>query len=127
MSSSKVLDIEGKSYKINTLPPSRAIKLLSKITKIVGGPMALMAGNGGDESKVEELIPQAMSVLVDKLDEDVVLGIVKEMVSCVFVDNKSINFETEFMGKLGVLFDLCREVLEVNYSDFLGKISGLMK
>ena len=126
MSSSKVIELNGKSYKINTLPPSRAIKLLSKITKIVGAPMALMAGNGGNEEVVEELIPKAMMILVDKLDEDMVLNILKEMMTCVFVDNKSIAFETEFMGNLETLFDLAKEVLEVNYSGFLGKISGLM-
>lgn len=111
-------------YMITMLPPSRAIKLLTKLTKIVGEPMAKMAAAAGDQK--DEMIPMAIAALTSKLEAEEVLALVKELMTCVTKDNKSINFETEFMGKLGTVLKLCKEVLEVNYSDFLEEISSLM-
>jgi hypothetical protein len=121
---SKTVIVKDTEYKILVLPPSRSIKLLSKLTKIIGKPMAAVATKSGEDRT--EMIPQAVGALIENLSEDVVLQIVKELMACVFVENKSIDFEKHFHGKLGLLMVLCKEVLEVNYSDFLDEISALM-
>lgn len=126
MTNSKTVVVGDVEYKINLLPPTRSIKLLTKISKVIGEPMATMSG-AGDEKKVEDLMPKAVQLLMANMDEDSVIIIIKEMMSCVFKENKSINFEIEFLGRLDVMFDLCKEVLEVNYKEFLGKIMALVK
>lgn len=123
---SKTVTAGGVEYKINMLPPTRAIKLLTKISKVIGEPMAAMAG-ASDGKKVDELMPKAVNLLMSNMSEDNVLAIIKEMMTCVFKENKNINFDIEFMGRLEVIFDLCKEVMEVNYKEFLGKITALMK
>ena len=126
MTNSKTVVVGDVEYKINLLPPTRSIKLLTKISKVIGEPMATMSG-AGDEKKVEDLMPKAVQLLMANMDEDSVIIIIKEMMSCVFKENKSINFEIEFLGRLDVMIDLCKEVLELNYKEFLGKIMALVK
>ena len=125
MTDTKTVMVDNVEYKINVLPPSKAIKLLTKLTKLIGKPMASMA-SGSSEEERSKLIPMAVGALTESLDEDQTLNLVQQLMTCVTKENQMLKFEQEFQGRLGVLLKLCKEVLEVNYSDFLGEISALM-
>jgi len=125
----KYVTIGDSEYMIMVLPPTRAIKLLTKLAKIIGEPMStLTAGKQGEDGQVSgvDMLPKAVSLLMQNLDEQASINLIKEMMTCVTVDNKSVNFEKQFHGKLGELMKVCKEVLEVNYADFLQEISELM-
>ncbi len=96
--------------------------------------MALATNEGGSMSGKDQtqLLGGAVRALVERLDEDEVLQIIKNLVDTAECDGKKIIFETHFQGKIGHLFKVVYAVLEVQYSDFLGEAlsmvaeSGLM-
>jgi hypothetical protein len=127
----KDVEVDGSTYCVHLLSPSKALKLSFKLTKLVGEPMAQMA-NASQGKDVAELLPIAVRALLSRLDENEVLGIIKEMVATCTLENKPINFEDSFQGRLGHLVKLVAKVMEVQFSDFfaglaetLGQTMGL--
>lgn len=120
----KYVEIGETKYMVSVLPPTRSLKLLTRLSKIIGGPMSELA-KGEDEDR-RQMIPVAVKALLANLDEDRTVSVIKEILSCVSVDGKMVNMERQFHGKLGELIKVCKEALEVNYADFLDEISALM-
>lgn len=114
------VDIGDRQYCITLFAPTRALKLLTRLTKLLGEPMAVMsAAEGGGPEKVFELLPKATKALMERLgDEEAVVKLVKDLLECATRDRKQITFDTEFQGRLGDMMKLLSKVVEIQFQDF---------
>ena len=114
----RFLDIGDRTYCITLFAPTRALKLLARLTRLLGEPMAVMAA-ADQGTKALELLPKATRALMERLgDEDEVVGLVKDLLNCVSRDRKPITFDLEFQGRLGDMMKLLSKVVEVQFQDF---------
>ena len=123
-------EIDGHSITITMLQPDKALKILTRLVKVVGEPLAVFAEAGGLEAAVTgDLIKKAVQSLGEKLDEDDVVKTVMELMDCVIIGGKQGKavFNVHFAGNLGHLFKVLAAVLEVQFGDFLGEIVALRR
>jgi len=118
----KQVSYGNDQYIIRMMPPSQAIKILARLTKITGGSIGSLAGSKKKEEN-GDVIAKAFASMADRLDEDLVLKTVHDLMSCVDKEGQVVNFDKDFVGKVGTALSLCKDVLEVNFSDFLDEIS----
>ena len=114
--------ISGKEVVVSKFPARYGLGLQVRLVKTIL-PVIPTDGNTNDTiSKMAE----GLSNLTDEAVIDLVLDLLKQTT----VDGKLVgeeaHFDIVFSGEFGLLFDVIRFVLEVNYKSFLEKI-GLMK
>lgn len=137
-------EIDGMTVEVFLLPPTHALKVLTRLSKIVGEPLGLAAGalladkpaeSRGDAeappaSVATKDIPDAvigkvLAAFTDRLDEGVVLDTLKLVMASVFVKTgddagtRKVNLEQDFLGKTLTMLKAFAFALEVNFSDFL--------
>ena len=110
--------VDGESYKVTQFSASKGMKLLTRLIKILGEPMASFFSN--PDAEQEMAFQVALAALSDKLDEDVVLATVKELIDSLSDGDGQISFDTHFAGRFGHLFKVLGKILEVQYGDFFG-------
>ena len=134
-----VKEIDGQTYEIWHLPTEPAVKMLVKLTKLIGGPVGkaisgLTSSSGSilDANVGFDFIGAAIGMLTNKLDEDEVLGIVKTMLK--YVNKKTekggfieVDLDVDFQGKIMHLLNVVRAALEHNFSDFFVGIKSRLK
>lgn len=133
-------EIDGLKVEVFLLPPKQALKVLTRLSKIVGEPLGLAAGAllGGQKGAETEAVPlsarevqvdvlgKAVAALTDRLDEQVVLDTVETLLGSVHVktadDNgtRPVRMEHDFKGKTLTMLKVVAFALEVNFSDFFG-------
>lgn len=134
------IEIDNHTYEFSQFTTTESLRTLTKLTKILGEPMILAISSifkGSKEKLTAEdvkrslldreintdVLAQAVRVLMEKMDEDEVIGLVKKLVtdrtSC---DMKPINFDTHFMGELGHLVKVVKAALVVQYGNFFDAI-----
>ncbi|MEW5803911.1 MAG: phage tail assembly chaperone [bacterium] len=120
-------DIDGEQYTFYQLAPKKSLKLLTRILKIIGGPIGTAIGKDGMSMKAESLFDLDIDLgavvghLCRNLDENEVEAIVDSLMSQVFVDGKgevSKVFDEHFGGRLPHLFKVVFAALEVEYGSF---------
>lgn len=116
--------VDSETYKVHLLPPSRAIGLSVRLMKIVGEPLAAMAGQSDN---METALPTAVRALTTRLDESEVLGLIQKLLETVTQGNKPVVFETHFQGRLGHMLKLVAKIVEVQFGDFFTGIGDLVK
>ena len=130
------VSIDNFDYKIKPLSTSKSLKVLSRLSKIFGGPIgeALKNGDGLMDKDISDALPiigTAVHALAERLDEDIVLNTVKDLLEGVTIVNgdkeRPVNnvFEVHFEGNIFSLLKLVKSSLEVNYSDFFAGVTGL--
>lgn len=123
--------IDGQEYEIGHFMTSKATKLLARLTKMVLGPIgaAFSGAEGiGKVADTEISIDKALGALAENLDEDMVLATIKELMSEVRLGTgMMIEFETHFMARTMHMLNVVKTVLEHNYGDFFGGVSGAVK
>lgn len=128
--------IEGQVYEFSKFGAKQALRMLTRLTKIVGEPLAIAASAAkGDgeflDRKVDpQVIGKAVHALVTKLDENEVIDICEELAANgVLCNGKQIIFDKHYEN-LGLLFKVLQAGLEVQYGnfleEFLGKLPGKM-
>lgn len=110
--------VDGQKYNVTQFSASKGMKLLTRLVKILGEPMASFLSN--PDAQQEQAFQVALGSLSDKLDEDVVLNTVKELVDSVSTSEGPIQFDLHFAGRFGHLFKVLGEVLKIQYGDFFG-------
>jgi hypothetical protein len=130
----KTKTIDGRRFEFFPMPAPRSIKVLTRLIKIIGEPAGVLASDYSDQKPKsimeyqldESMISKAIGALTERLDEDIVLDTIHEIIRPVFVDGRRILFEQDFDGRIGHLFKVLFAALEANYSDFFdGSIGGL--
>lgn len=133
--------IDGYEYTCTQFPPQKALRILTKLTKYLGGPLAaLIASSDSTEDllkgKVENLdFTAALTSLGNAMgDEDLYIlskDVCENVVVGINQQNKGVSgqlkdniFDEHFMGGKGLkrLFAVMVFALEVNYGDFLGDV-----
>lgn len=119
--------ISGAIYSVTQLPARRALKLLAKISKIIGPASGeFMAGASSDN---DEHFSKAIKLLLSEIDDKTFDVFVLEMLQGTRKNGVEITqsvFDMEFAGDLNTLFLVLKFVIEVNFRDFLEE-GGIIK
>lgn len=126
-------EISGAHYEIMHFTPTKSIPLMVRIGKILGQPLAALFG-ADDNMTVESVLPVVVGALTDRLDEQMVLNTIKELFEgATAKDDKGqyqhFEFDLQFMGRLGHMMKVVREILKFQYADFLegAGVKGLVR
>lgn len=121
------IEIDGVEYVMHQFPAGKALKVLSKLVKAIGEPMAVLSA--GANLQVEEVLPKAVHALAEKLDENEVEGLVKDILKSVHYKNVPVSdvFDTHFQGRIGHLFKVLKETLSYQYGNFIEALVGSMQ
>lgn len=126
-------EINGSKYSVTQLPARRALKLQAKLAKILGPCCSeIFIAAGKDVDSADSIIPKAISLLLDKIDDKTFDEFVVEMLQGVRKSGIELTASTvdlEFAGNLNELFLVLKFVLEANFSDFFsggGILSSLL-
>lgn len=119
-------DIDGHDWMVTQFPAGEGIKLLTKLTKLIGPTIAGLAGDVKKPSdlanmKLDSKVLQiALEQLASKLDEDNTLDLVKRLLAGTRKDGEEViqTFDIAFQGEYLTLFKVLGFVLKVNYSSF---------
>lgn len=130
MQSSRELTIGEVEYRITTFPAFKGLTFLQKLLKLVGPAIGeiFAKSSTGDEASIEEVaLSGAIKELTTNLDKENVAQLVQEMIKAgVTKSGQPIQFDQEFSGQYGVLFELVGAIIKDNYSSFFGE-SGFEK
>lgn len=127
--------VDGSTYSFSKYGAKKSLKILTRLTKIVGEPLAIgMAAASGNKSSGKslletelnpEVISRAARALVDRLDEDDVMNLIIQLTSeDLLCDGKKINFDVHYNQKLPHLFKVLWAALEVQYGNFFDELTA---
>jgi len=122
--------IEGENYTFYYLRPKTSIKILAKLSKMIG-PAIGAAFPKGDSIKVKDIldtdinIGNALSLLVEKIDIKDTQEIIDVLFENVFCKGRGKLsevpvYEELFTGNLKLFFTILKNALEVQYGNFFG-------
>ena len=122
-------NIGGKNWTVTQFPAGEGIRILSRLTTLIGPTVAGLAGNAGsisDLTKMDikgDVLQIAVQQLVSKLDENDTLSLIKRLLSGTRYENKEVVpvFDIAFQGDYLTLFKVLAFVLKVNYGSFFGE------
>lgn len=125
--------IDGHDYEFSIFGAKKSIKVLVRLSKILGKPFGLLMGSFKGPGKMLErevdtdLMSLAFSALTDNLDSDEVIDILETLVAGDYIlcDGKKVIFDTHYEGRLDHLMKVVMIALEVQYGNFSGAISAL--
>lgn len=128
-------EINGRTYYVVQMPPTKAIPIQLKLTKMFGAAIGLMApvlstaSKAGPEARMAAM-GGAIGALFEKNNESEVFSLICAVVCTAKVDGKRIDdIDTAFQGEyLADLYKVFFWVLGVNFSSFFGEggLEGLM-
>ena len=123
--------INGKEYLFYQFGASQGLKVWVRLVKLVGNSVGILASDvinkGGLKADVGTLkIDKAIESLCLSLDEDDTLELVKEIFSQVMYKGQRLDevFDAHFQSDYMSIFEIIKIALEVNYKDFLLKLSS---
>lgn len=124
-------EIDGELYSFSQFGAKESVRVLLKIGKIVGEPMALffgsMSGSGNllDRKMDGSLLGQAAKALFQKAEEKEVLELLELLTakSCQ-CSGKMIDFNLHYEGRLPHMFRVLQAAIEVQYGNFFDALSG---
>lgn len=141
MRTRKEVVIDGVKYDIGPIVVTKAVKLMTKITKILGPSLVKMlrsAKSGDFDLKEMEIdggsIESVLTEFFDRVDEDTMEKVSKEILAntihCGDGSDKGygkitdVNFDMVFDRGIMHLFNVLKEAFGVTYSDFFGESGG---
>lgn len=122
------VQVEGSTYKVHLLAPEASFLMSARLTRLVGEPLSMLAAAADDDEdatqkKIVEILPMAVRSLVKNVDEAQALQLIKDLINTVSFENKPINFQRHFHGRMGHLYALVGEVVKVQFKDFFFALS----
>ena len=128
--------IDGKFYEFSQFNTTVALKVMARLTKILGEPLAIALGGATKDGKKAlslesdlsaELMGKAVRALIDRLDETEVVSLVKLLASeGVLCDHARIIFDDHFCGDIGHLFRVLVAAIEVQFGNFFAGIKDVI-
>lgn len=118
--------INEHEWTVTQFPAGEGIKLLTRLTTLIGPTIAGLAGDAKKPSdlanmKLDSKVLQiAVEQLASKLDENSTLDLVKRLLAGTRKDGEEViqAFDIVFQGDYLTLFKVLGFVLKVNYSSF---------
>ena len=120
--------VEDATFYVQSFNPFDAIKILGDLQKIIAPIMGGVVGQQGDDVKVGMSVEAICKGLHDYVDGDNLLRVMKMLINPDFI---SVSIEggqpkrltddlvnLVFAGRTQGLFELCYEVIKINYDGF---------
>lgn len=115
-------NIDENIYTITQIPARRALKILTRLVKLLGPALAeLVLANQKENENADSCIPKAVALLASSLDENDFENLVMSLLEGIRKDGMELKpaiFDMEFAGKFNTLLKLLKEILQFNYGDF---------
>ncbi len=120
--------IDDTRYSTTQYSAGKAVRLLTRLVKIVGKPLGLIASSGGLDAELKpDLVGQAVVALSENLEADDSLKIIQEILEGTLILSDQVNrpivFDIDFAGRIGHLFKLLQKILLFQYGDFLENLA----
>jgi hypothetical protein len=126
MKKSTEIVVDGRRYLCNKYPGRFALRLLTRLTKLLAKPVAMTVVAETSESEKTDrigLIGGAIDSLMFNIDPDAFEQLVTDVLEGTSIvdgsSHRSIIFDTDFMGSMAHLAKVLKEILAFQYSDFL--------
>jgi len=122
----KQIIIAGQAYTLVPFTAIKGYKTLTKLLKVVGGPLGLIANAPKDQDLGKVDIGKVALTLTDKLDSDEGHALVMELLSCVYINNRELKneIETHFAGRIGDMIELIIEATKFQFEDVFQKLGS---
>lgn len=120
--------IQGRKFEFGQHTATRQLKLLARLNRILLGPLGALAGDAETEVKLGDItegkidVKEACAMLADKMDEDIVVDTVKQLVEVTTIDGRPIDFDLDFQGEMAMLFEATYWSMEAQYGDFFAAL-----
>ncbi len=120
----KPLQLGDRAFITSPLPADKALRVLTRLTKLVGETVLQIASNGSAalDNVGEEVFTFAVQTLVERLDEEEVNKTVVQLLTGMrcqgHEEDVSKIWPSLFAGSIMDLFKVLQYSLEINYSDF---------
>ena len=121
--------INGHAYYVRQLPPTKALPLKFKLTKILGTALpSLLQNKGKDDDKQAEAFVKAIESIFNVVNPDDLMGLIKSVVETATRDGKRImdgggdqviSFDEAFQDEYKEMYQVFFFVLEVNFGNFI--------
>ena len=113
--------VDGVDYKISQFPATKALGIEARLIKLLG-PAFIELQSAASDGDGEKVLGEAITALIASMDKVDVVQLVKDLVSNTTKGTAAINFDVEFAGRTGALFELVKEVLKANFADVFSKL-----
>jgi hypothetical protein len=129
MRESKQIIIGGQAYTLVPFTAIRGYKTLTKLLKVVGGPLGLVANAPMSDGLGKVDIGKVALTLTDKLDSDEGHQLVMEILSTVYINNRELKneIETHFAGQIGNMIELVIETTKFQFEDVFQKLASVFQ
>lgn len=120
-------EINGRTYFVVQMPPTKAVVVQMRLTKILGGSLrtllpAIVPGASKDHLSRSVAVAGAIGSLFEAATEQELSDLIFDVVRTAKVDGKPIDIDTSFRGEyLMDLYKVFLWVLGVNYGSFFGE------
>jgi len=125
MIETKELELNGSTYLVTEMTARRALRMQARLLKLLGpAASAIFLAAAKDVDSADDSIPNAITHLVDQLDEKSFESLVMELMQGVRKDNMELTpaiIDLEFAGDLNSLFLVLKFILEVNFGSFFSE------
>lgn len=129
MLKSEEIVVDDRKYRVSQYTAGTGLKIFTKLAKLIGGPLSMLASKGMDAEVSGDLLGNAVSALTSQLEPDATLALTKEiLLNTQISDNdkyRDITFDYDFAGRFGHLSKLLKEILKFQYADFLGELVAI--
>lgn len=123
--------IDGKNYEFSQYGAKQGLKMLLRLSKIIGEPLAMgmsaFYGQGGKTESIKgDVLGRAVKALMSNAHEDEVLDLCTKFSSeDMLCDGKKIDFNSHYEGNFGLMFRVIQAALEVQYGNFFDALAEL--
>ncbi len=121
--------INGHSYYVRQLPPTKALPLKYELTRILGKALpSLLTAKGKDDEVQAEAFGKALDSIFNSVNPEELMALIKRVVETATRDGKrimdgmgseAISFDEAFQDEYSEMYQVFFFVLEVNYGNFI--------
>ena len=123
--------VDGEVYSFSQFGAKKSLRMLIKISKIVGKPLSLAFASAEGPGKLSDktvnpnTLAQAVEALMERMDEDEVISILESLTSgdACLCNGKKVDFNGHYEGNLSHMFKVLKAALEVQYGNFFDALS----
>jgi hypothetical protein len=126
--------VGGHKIQVTPFPARRAFKYKVQLVKLFGAPIGkLLSGISTKGEHVDFDLSSgslAIEMLLSNINEDSFYNFALQMMEFSRLDGKECNdqnFDLLFQGELSLVYQIIYFVIQVNYPDFFGKASTIIK
>lgn len=136
MSERIVKTIDGDEYSFEKFGAKKSLKILVRLSKMIGKPISLLVGSIKSEKGTKvldseiktDVLALAIEAMADNLDSDEVISLMEELAAnSILCNDKIVKFDSHYEGKLPHLFKVLAAALEVQYGNFFDAFKGFQE